>query len=88
MGIGLYVVKEILSLHGGEITLTSQEGEGSTFTICLPVDDQRPTTNDQRPTTNDQRQPTTDERPPTTDRRPPTENQELRTRNRGRKTSS
>jgi signal transduction histidine kinase len=37
MGIGLYVVKEIVTLHGGKIAVTSQEGEGSTFTICLPL---------------------------------------------------
>jgi PAS domain S-box-containing protein len=37
MGIGLYVVKEIVTLHGGEITVVSREGEGSTFTVSLPL---------------------------------------------------
>jgi PAS domain S-box-containing protein len=37
MGIGLYVVKEIVSLHNGEITVESREGEGSTFTVSLPL---------------------------------------------------
>jgi signal transduction histidine kinase len=37
MGVGLYVVKEIVSLHGGEVMVESQEGVGSTFTICLPL---------------------------------------------------
>ncbi|CAA9262651.1 MAG: hypothetical protein AVDCRST_MAG26-2401 [uncultured Chloroflexia bacterium] len=37
LGIGLYVVKEIMSRHGGSITVDSREGEGSTFTVCLPV---------------------------------------------------
>ena len=38
MGIGLYVVKEIVALHDGEITVVSREGEGSTFTVSLPLD--------------------------------------------------
>ncbi|MEO7910141.1 MAG: PAS domain S-box protein, partial [Roseiflexaceae bacterium] len=37
MGIGLYVVKEIVELHGGTVDVTSQEHQGSTFTICLPL---------------------------------------------------
>jgi PAS domain S-box-containing protein len=37
MGIGLYVVKEIVGLHGGEISVTSREGAGSIFTIYLPL---------------------------------------------------
>ena len=36
-GIGLYVVKEIITLHGGEVSVTSDEGNGSTFTIRLPL---------------------------------------------------
>jgi PAS domain S-box-containing protein len=37
MGIGLYVVKEIVTLHGGTINVESKQGEGSTFTVCLPL---------------------------------------------------
>jgi signal transduction histidine kinase len=37
MGIGLFVVKEIMTLHGGTVAVASQEGQGSTFTICLPI---------------------------------------------------
>jgi signal transduction histidine kinase/integral membrane sensor domain MASE1 len=37
MGIGLYVVKEIMALHGGGVSVESTEGAGSTFTVWLPV---------------------------------------------------
>jgi PAS domain S-box-containing protein len=37
MGIGLYVVKEIIELHGGTVDVASQERQGSTFTISLPL---------------------------------------------------
>jgi signal transduction histidine kinase len=46
MGIGLYVVKEIMTLHGGGVDVESTEGAGSTFTVWLPVnarsDEQKP----------------------------------------------
>lgn len=37
MGVGLYVVKEIVTLHGGTIAVESSEGAGSTFTVTLPA---------------------------------------------------
>lgn len=37
VGLGLALVKEIVELYGGTVSLTSRVGEGSTFTICLPV---------------------------------------------------
>ena len=36
MGIGLAVVTDIVARHGGRVEVTSVEGEGSTFTVCLP----------------------------------------------------
>lgn len=36
-GIGLYVVKQIITLHGGEVSVESKEGEGSKFSIWLPM---------------------------------------------------
>ncbi|GII82466.1 histidine kinase [Sphaerisporangium siamense] len=36
-GIGLALVQELVGLHGGTITADSAEGEGTTFTIRLPV---------------------------------------------------
>jgi two-component system OmpR family sensor kinase len=36
-GIGLYLVKMVVDLHGGEITVDSQEGRGSRFVVRLPL---------------------------------------------------
>jgi signal transduction histidine kinase len=35
-GLGLFVVKSIISAHGGRIEVRSQPGQGSEFTIILP----------------------------------------------------
>jgi len=37
LGIGLYVIKEIIALHGGQVLVDSVEGRGSTFTVTLPA---------------------------------------------------
>ena len=36
-GIGLALVQELVRIHGGEITATSKVGEGTAFTISLPL---------------------------------------------------
>lgn len=36
-GLGLSIVRHIMANHGGEVNVTSQEGEGSCFKLILPV---------------------------------------------------
>jgi signal transduction histidine kinase len=37
MGMGLSIAKRIVDAHGGEISVESKTGEGTTFTIRLPI---------------------------------------------------
>jgi two-component system sensor histidine kinase SenX3 len=36
-GLGLAIVKHVASNHGGSVTVWSEEGLGSTFTLCIPL---------------------------------------------------
>jgi signal transduction histidine kinase len=36
LGLGLYYVKKIAVAHGGDVTVTSKPGKGSTFAITIP----------------------------------------------------
>ena len=36
-GIGLYLVKSLVDMHNGDISVESELGEGTTFTINIPI---------------------------------------------------
>jgi two-component system, OmpR family, sensor histidine kinase SenX3 len=36
-GLGLAIVKHVASNHGGSVTVWSEEGLGSTFTLRIPL---------------------------------------------------
>jgi two-component system, OmpR family, sensor histidine kinase SenX3 len=41
-GLGLAIVKHVTAAHGGDVTVSSAEGSGSTFTLRLPLRPRRP----------------------------------------------
>src|SRR5690606_9390477 len=36
LGLGLYIVRQIVQAHGGRIELASEDGDGTTFAVTLP----------------------------------------------------
>ena len=41
-GLGLSIVKHVAATHGGDVRVWSIEGQGSTFTLSLPREPERP----------------------------------------------
>jgi signal transduction histidine kinase len=42
LGLGLYIVREIIHSHGGQVSVRSARGEGTTFTVLLPRGSREP----------------------------------------------
>lgn len=36
LGLGLYIVRQIVQMHGGTVAVESTPGEGATFVVTLP----------------------------------------------------
>ena len=42
VGLGLFIARQLVELHGGKLELASEPGKGSTFSFVLPVSDAAP----------------------------------------------
>ena len=54
-GLGLSIVRHVATNHGGEVLVSSQEGEGSTFVLRIPLAPQHPNESPQDESPNGQR---------------------------------
>ena len=41
LGLGLWIVREIVAAHGGRIDIHSERGKGATFDVALPCSHER-----------------------------------------------
>jgi PAS domain S-box-containing protein len=48
LGLGLYIVRQIVRAHGGSIEVESRPGEGATFKVALPLELPAPSARDAR----------------------------------------
>jgi signal transduction histidine kinase len=48
LGLGLYLSREIVTAHGGEIEATSRIGKGTVMTVRLPLAGLRPRRGERR----------------------------------------
>jgi predicted ATPase/signal transduction histidine kinase/CheY-like chemotaxis protein/GAF domain-containing protein len=53
-GLGLVLVKQIVELHGGYVTINSEVGKGSCFSVVLPQTDMKPSEPSSKSTNSEQ----------------------------------
>jgi CheY-like chemotaxis protein/two-component sensor histidine kinase len=49
LGLGLALVKGLVAMHGGEVSVTTGDGAGTTFVVALPLATERTAPHDRRP---------------------------------------